>query len=52
MSKEDLIKKLVQARSELNQHTEERKDLSEKIKTCKETEEKLIKALSENISKA
>ena len=49
MSKEDLIKKLIETRAKLNHSVDERKSLNEKINECKNTEEKIIRELEDSV---
>lgn len=49
MSKEDLIKKLIESRTKLNKSVSERKSLNEEIKECKQAEEKIIRELEDSV---
>lgn len=49
MSREDLVKKLIETRTELNRNINERKSLNEEIKECKQTEEKIIRELENSV---
>ncbi len=47
MQNNELLKKLIETRAELNSKVDERKGLSEDIKACKEVEDKILRQLEE-----